>query len=203
MTTAHIATHLVRQSSQDTFTHWKKLTDPRFIGVYALPNQAEDLTVIISCVKYEELTMMHGKKEWHTVVYLVDQKPLILNKINAATIERLYSPYIENWPGKNITLFASTCDLGREKNIPCLRIRPSCLDISPLIAAVLKTQTDTEALQFWKDNNGKLAKDQTAHAKLKEVIAAHRFNLSEQLKRQIEPKVIPEKTDELKSIQED
>ncbi len=108
---------------KETFTHWKKLTDPRFIGVYALPNEAEDLTVTIDCVKYEELTMMGGKKEWHTVVYLADQKPLIINKTNAATIEKLYSPYIENWPGKKITLFASTCNFGREKNIPCLRIR--------------------------------------------------------------------------------
>jgi hypothetical protein len=121
--TAHAAKP--SQTTHETLTHWKKLTDPRFIGVYALPNDAEDLTVTIDFVKYEELTMMGGKKEWHTVVYLADQKPLIINKTNASTIEKLYSPYIENWPGKKITLFASTCNFGREKNVPCLRIRPS------------------------------------------------------------------------------
>ena len=113
--------------NSDTLTHWKKLTDPRFFGVYALPNEAEDLTVTISHVTFEEVTMMGGKKEMHTIVHLVDQKPLMINKTNSLSIEKLHSPYIEQWAGKSITLHASTTSLGREKNVPCIRVRPTVM----------------------------------------------------------------------------
>lgn len=113
--------------NQDTRTHWKKLTDPRFIGVYALPNEGDDLTVEITHVTYEEVTMMGGKKEMHTIAYLKGHKPLILNKTNSLSIEKLYSPYIETWAGKLITLYASTTNMGKEKNVPCLRIRPQVM----------------------------------------------------------------------------
>ena len=111
----------------DTRTHWKKLTDPRFIGVYALPNEGDDLTVEITHVTHEEVTMMGGKKEMHTIAHLKGQKPLILNKTNSLSIEKLYSPYIETWAGKLITIYASTTNMGKEKNVPCLRVRPQVM----------------------------------------------------------------------------
>lgn len=113
--------------STDTKTHWKKLTDPRYIGVYALPDEGEDMTVTISFVQYEEIVMMGGKKEMHTIAYLDGQKPLILNATNSKSIAKLYTPYIENWANKEITLYASTTNFGAEKNIPCLRVRPSVM----------------------------------------------------------------------------
>ena len=113
--------------NQDTRTHWKKLTDPRFIGVYALPNEGDDLTVEITHVTYEEIKMMGGKKEMHTIAHLKGHKPLILNKTNSLSIEKLYSPYIETWAGKLITLYASTTNMGKEKNVPCLRVRPQVM----------------------------------------------------------------------------
>lgn len=114
--------------NQDTRTHWKKLTDPRFIGVYALPNEGDDLTVEITHVTYEEVTMIGGKKEMHTIAHLKGHKPLILNKTNSLSIEKLYSPYIETWAGKKITLYASTTNMGKEKNVPCLRVRPQVME---------------------------------------------------------------------------
>jgi hypothetical protein len=114
--------------NQDTRTHWKKLTDPRFIGVYALPNEADDLTVEITQVTHEEIKMMGGKKEMHTLLHLKGHQPLMLNKTNSLSIERLYSPYIETWAGKKITLYASTTSFGKEKNVPCLRIRPQVME---------------------------------------------------------------------------
>lgn len=106
-----------------TKTHWKQLQDPRFIGAYALPN-GNDLTVTITRVKKEEVTMMGGKKEDHTIVYLENQKPLILNVTNSKSIAKLYGAYIEDWEGKAITLYASTTKMGGEI-VECLRIRPS------------------------------------------------------------------------------
>ena len=107
----------------ETKTHWKKLVDPRFIGAYALPN-GDDLTVTIEHVKLETITMMGGKKEDHTIAYLAGQKPMILNVTNSKSIHKLYGAYIEDWAGKQITLFASTAKMGGEM-VECLRIRPS------------------------------------------------------------------------------
>lgn len=106
-----------------TKTHWKQLQDPRFIGAYALPN-GDDMTVTITRVTKEEVKMMGGKKEDHTIVHLVDQKPLILNVTNSKSIAKLYGAYIEDWEGKQVTLYASTTKFGTEI-VECLRIRPS------------------------------------------------------------------------------
>ena len=51
------------------------------------------------------------------------------------------------------------------------------VDVQPLIAAALSTKTDSEALQFWKENNGKVAKQPQDHALLKQTIADHRSAL--------------------------
>ena len=107
----------------DTKTHWKKLVDPRFIGAYALPN-GDDLTVTIEYVQLETVTMMGGKKEDHSIMYLAGQKPMILNVTNSKSIHKLYGPFIEDWAGRQITLFASTAKMGGEL-VECLRIRPT------------------------------------------------------------------------------
>lgn len=108
--------------SEDTVkTHWKQLTDPRFIGAYALPG-GMDMTVTIQRVQKETITMMGGKKEDHSLMYLAGHKPMILNVTNQKTLEKLYGPYIEDWAGQRITLFASTVKLGSDM-VECLRIR--------------------------------------------------------------------------------
>lgn len=103
-------------------THWKRLINPDYIGAYAL-NEGEDLTVRIEFVQVEEITGTGGKKELCTVAHLVDQKPMILNVTNSKSIAKLYGPYIEDWAGKLVTLFASTTRLAGE-TVECLRIRP-------------------------------------------------------------------------------
>ena len=107
----------------DNKTHWKRLINPDYIGVYALP-PGMDMTVEIASVGREKVVVSGGKKEDHTVVRLKGQKPLILNATNSKSIARLYGPYIEDWEGKRITLFASTTKLAGE-TVECLRIRPS------------------------------------------------------------------------------
>lgn len=104
-------------------THWKQLINPDYIGAYALqPDQ--DLTVTIDYVVREQVTGSGGKKEECSVAHLVGQKPLILNVTNSKSIHKLYGPYIEEWAGKQITLYASTTKLAGEM-VECLRIRPT------------------------------------------------------------------------------
>lgn len=107
-------------------THWKRLINPDYIGVYALP-PGEDMTVEIMSVGREKVVVTGGKKEDHTVLKLKGQKPLILNSTNSKSIARLYGPYIEDWAGKRITLYASTTKLAGE-TVECLRIRPNVVE---------------------------------------------------------------------------
>lgn len=99
-------------------THWKKNVNPAFLGAYSLMNgddQPTEMTVTIREVKYEEFTGQEGKKEWGNVAYLVNQKPMILNRTNQKTLQKLFnSPYIEDWAGKTITLFVQQVKVGRE-----------------------------------------------------------------------------------------
>jgi hypothetical protein len=123
-------------------THWKQLTDPRFIGAYALP-EGQDITVTIRHVQKETVTMMGGKKEDHSLMYLAGgHKPMILNVTNQKTLEKLYGPYIEDWAGKAITLYASTTKLGNEM-VECLRIRAK---IPPAAKEALAPGRFTKAL---------------------------------------------------------
>ena len=104
-------------------THYKRLMNPDYIGAYSL-NEGEDLTVVISHVARELITGTGGKKEECTVAHLKNNKPFILNSTNQKSIAKLYGPYIEDWAGKPITLFASTTKLAGD-TVECLRIRPT------------------------------------------------------------------------------
>lgn len=55
----------------------------------------------------------------------------------------------------------------------------SRVDVVPMIAEALKTKTDADALQYWKDHNAKLAKQPQDHAKLKQAIMDHRAKLKQ------------------------
>ena len=104
-------------------THWKLLQNPDYIGAYWLP-PGEDVTVQIDFVVREVITGTGGKKEECSVAHLKNGvKPFILNATNSKTIAKLYGPYIEDWAGKKITLFASTAKLAGD-TVECLRIRP-------------------------------------------------------------------------------
>jgi hypothetical protein len=106
----------------DYKTHWKVLQNPDYIGAYWLP-PGEDVTVSIDYVVREVITGTGGKKEECTVAHLQGVKPFILNATNCKTIAKLYGNYIEDWAGKQITLFATTTKMGGE-TVECLRIRP-------------------------------------------------------------------------------
>lgn len=108
----------------NTKTHWKILQNPDYIGAYWL-TPGEDATVVIDWVSREVITGTGGKKEECSVAHLKNGvKPFILNATNSKSIAKLYGPYIEDWAGRPITLFASTAKLAGE-NVECLRIRPT------------------------------------------------------------------------------
>ncbi len=107
-------------------THWKQMVNLDYIGAYALTD-GKDLTLTIDHVVRENVTGNNGKKEQCMVLYFKerDYKPMILNRTNAKSITTLVgSPYIEDWSGHRITLYATTTRLGGDV-VECLRIRPT------------------------------------------------------------------------------
>ncbi len=53
------------------------------------------------------------------------------------------------------------------------------LDVQPFIAGALATKTDDEAAAYWKDHNGKFAKQPADHATLKQAVIDHRMAMKE------------------------
>jgi len=88
-------------------THFKKLMNPTYFGAYEFqPNEKKVLT--IDRVQNEMVKGQDGKDEECLVCYFVDAKPMILNVTNCKAIAKAHdSSYIEDWAGKEVTLFTT------------------------------------------------------------------------------------------------
>ena len=107
-----------------TKTHWKQLINPDYLGAYSLPN-GQDMTVQIEEVKRLMVKGAGGREDECTVAMIKDNKPFILNSTNSRMIQTIYgTPYVEEWKGKEITLYAAITSLKGE-TVECLRIRPT------------------------------------------------------------------------------
>ena len=86
-------------------THWKKLTNPDYLGAYSL-EPGQDIVLTIERVQVETVTGPEGKKEECVVCYWRErEKPMILNSTNAKMIQKLLkTPYIEEWSGHRIQI---------------------------------------------------------------------------------------------------
>jgi len=104
-------------------THWKKEFNYDYMGSYSLPD-GKDVILTIKETRKEKVTGPAGKKEDCFVCYFVESdKPMILNRTNCKTIEKIYkSPFIEDWPGLRIQLGVDTVSAFGE-SVEALRIR--------------------------------------------------------------------------------
>lgn len=121
-------------------THWKKLTNPNYIGSYAF-NPGEEKPLSIKSVGQEEVTNPEGGKEFCIVAHFQQpEKPLILNKTNCKTIEKLAgTPDIEKWPGVGIILYVQRVKAFGDL-VEAVRIRPvkpfTCSDCGGIITGL-------------------------------------------------------------------
>ena len=106
-------------------THWKKLTNPDYLGAYAF-DKGEEKTATIARVSREIVMGAEGKKEECTVAHFQEPglKPLILNATNCKAISKLYgTAYIEEWAGKRVILRVQQVKAFGEV-VDAVRIRP-------------------------------------------------------------------------------
>lgn len=104
-------------------THWKKLTNPDYLGSYAF-DPGEEKIVTIDFVAQEEVKGTDGRTENCIVAHLIGEKPLILNKTNCKAITKLLgTPYIEEWAGNRIVLAVQTVQAFGEY-VDAVRVKP-------------------------------------------------------------------------------
>lgn len=126
------------------------LVNPDYIGAYML-EQGQDMIITFESVKREMVTGSGGKKEECTVAHLRGQKPFIVNRTNGKMITKvLGSPYIEDWVGKSVTVYATTTSVAGEKT-ECLRVRPTLpkIDYSAHEAKLKACKTMDELKTVW------------------------------------------------------
>lgn len=138
----------------EVLTHWKKLTNPDYLGAYAL-EPGQDLIVTIKSVANEVVTGTEGKKETCSVMHFMENvKPMVLNATNSKTITKLLkTPYIEQWAGRKIQLYVETGVKAFGDIVDALRVRPFlpvdktlvCADCGGVIEAFGKTSAEVVA----------------------------------------------------------
>lgn len=122
-------------------THWKKYSNPDYLGSYAF-QPGEEKTLTIASVQREIVIGAEGRKEECTVVHFHEaEKPLILNATNGKTIQRvLQTPYVEDWAGKAIVLGVETVAAFGER-VDAVRVKKkqpavqACADCGQIITA--------------------------------------------------------------------
>jgi ABC-type amino acid transport substrate-binding protein len=110
-----------------TTTHWKKLTNPNYLGSWDI-DQGESLEIKIVRVQKELVTGIGGDKSECIVATLDGYKPMILNKTNCKTIEKIFgTPYIESWKGKTVKVTTEKVKAFGEV-VDALRVVPEKVD---------------------------------------------------------------------------
>lgn len=107
-------------------THWKKLYNPNYFGCWCF-DPGKDMVLTVRHAAQELVCDEKGKQEQCMVIHFAESgaKPLICNKTNSKMLEKLAnSPYIEDWSGLKIQLYADhNIRFGKER-VDGVRIRP-------------------------------------------------------------------------------
>lgn len=139
-------------------THWKKLVNPNYLGVYSLPESGE-LTLKIIKVEKEMVKGTEGKEEQCMVCYVEGNKPLILNKTNAKIIQRnTGSAFIEDWQGKTITLYSAKVKAFGD-TVDALRVKAGAATELPAL---------TPESKFWQNVLDKFQSQEITLAQIKQ-----------------------------------
>lgn len=105
-------------------THWKTQFNYKWLGAYCLPD-GKDVILTIREMKREEVVGDSGNKEQCLIAYFHENsKPMIINKTNCKTLEKLFkTPIIEEWSNKQIQVGAAQVKAFGSV-VDALRIRP-------------------------------------------------------------------------------
>ena len=113
-------------------THWKKLTNPDYLGSYDFA-EGEERIVTVAKIELKEVTGPDGKKDHCTIATFKEAyKPMIINSTNAKAITKLAdSPFVEDWTGLSFKIvvakvkaFGDVVDALRIKSEKVVKTKP-------------------------------------------------------------------------------
>ena len=89
---------------ETTKTHWKKLTNPTYLGSWDF-EENEERTLTVKAVRKETVKDQSGKDDEVVIMEFTTGRPMILNKTNLKAVEKSTgTPIVEEWVTKNVTL---------------------------------------------------------------------------------------------------
>lgn len=115
---------------------YRKLQDKDFIASWDLRDDAgRAIEVVVTITKVEQGEVRRRPKKGEPkdakqtkrapiLSFRGTNKRLVAIDTHCKEIARLYGKATEGWVGKRLTLYGSTCTLGRE-TVDCVRIRPT------------------------------------------------------------------------------
>ena len=104
--------------------HWKKTTNPDYLGTYAF-DRDQEIIVKIKDLRQEKIHNPNGGSEEKMVMYFEgDVKPLILNTTNMKNIEKaLKTPYMDEWVGRKLQLYVDPAVSAFGQIVAAVRVR--------------------------------------------------------------------------------
>jgi len=116
--------------------HYKILFPSLYLGAHDLGGK--DATLTIRKVVVEELRTERGSEKKPVLFFEetktkaekagTPEKRLVLNRTNAKSIAEIHGPEVNDWAGKQITLFATKVD-AFGKSVDALRVRPDVVEV--------------------------------------------------------------------------
>jgi hypothetical protein len=132
---------------ETTQTHWKKLTNPTYLGSWDF-EENEERTLTIKSVRKETVKDQAGKDDEVVIMEFTTGRPMILNKTNLkATEKSTGTPIVEKWVTKTVTLYTTRIRAFGE-DVDALRISPS--KPKPVVKAGLNNERFEDALKAVK-----------------------------------------------------
>ncbi len=102
-------------------TVYRSMFDRKYLASFDLGG--EDRTVTIESVKPDTLKNANGQQKKIILRLEGQERPMVCNRTNADTICGMYGKNTNEWIGKQITIYETTCD-AFNKVWDCIRVRP-------------------------------------------------------------------------------
>lgn len=108
---------------------YQKFYDRNFLSACDLQDDAgRPLSATVTITRVEAGSLQSPgqvkKRRAPVLSFANREKRLVVNKTNAKTIASLYGANTDSWVGRRLTIYATTTTFGREKNVPCIRVKP-------------------------------------------------------------------------------
>ena len=143
--------------------HWRTIHTSDYLSSVDIDGNTN---VTIKSVSAKTETFDKGKKETLPIANLEgDYKPLILNRTNCKTLEKLSgSGEIEDWKGMTVTLTVEKVRFGSEMvdGIRIAQVLPKTFDPAPGVAALKGSNTLDELRAAWD----KLREEEKKHPQI-------------------------------------